>query len=77
MWIDNHFMGQKNLGEAVFDPYIMTREIPAFGAPVGAPLAPIWETAAFGGGERTKIILGRRGRPGGGSAYTAFGGEKK
>ena len=23
----------------------------AFGAPVGAPAAPIWETAAFGGGE--------------------------
>ena len=44
---------------------IITREIPAFGgtslslrgsgtfgAPVGAVAAPIWETAAFGGGER-------------------------
>ena len=30
---------------------ISTHEIPAFGAAVGAPLAPIWETAAFGGGE--------------------------
>ena len=42
-----------------------TREIPAFGgislalrgsstfgAPVGVPAVPIWETAAFGGGER-------------------------
>ena len=52
-----------------------TREIPAFGgislalrgsdasgAPVGAPPAPIWETVAFGGGEKNKKI-GRHGRP--------------
>ena len=29
----------------------------AFGAPVGAPAAPILETAAFGGGERKYIKL--------------------
>ena len=53
----------------------------AFGAPVGAPTVPIWETAAFGGGERTRYRqnLGRRGRPsrGVGLAYAAFGSDKK
>ena len=50
----------------MFSVYINTREIPAFGgislalrgsgafgALIGAPPAPIWETAAFGGGERS------------------------
>ena len=62
----------------------------AFGAPVGVPAVPIWETAAFGGGERSnklKLIwgttgapyLGNRGRPGRGVslAYAAFGGDEK
>ena len=38
-----------------------------FGAPVGALMAPIWETAAFGTDERKvkkiKKNLGRHGRP--------------
>ena len=56
--------------------YEYTREIPAFvgislalqesgafGATVGVPLAPIWETAANGGGERKRKKLGCYGRP--------------
>ena len=31
------------------------RGLGALGAPVRAPAAPIWATAAFGGGERKKI----------------------
>ena len=43
---------------------VNTREIPAFGAPVEAPQAPIWETAAFGGGERNdKIKIKNIGAP--------------
>jgi len=36
----------------------------AFGTPVRAPAAPIWATAAFGGGERKLKFLEHRGRPG-------------
>ena len=68
-----------------------TREIPAFGgislalrgsstfgAPVGVPAVPIWETAAFGSGGRKKKNLGRQGRPGRGVslAYATFVGDK-
>ena len=62
----------------------------AFGAPVWAPAALIWATAAFDGGERKKNrekiwgvmgapYLGRRGCPGRGVslAYVAFGGDRK
>ena len=53
-----------------------------FGVPVGVPAAPIWETAAFGGGERNvskQKNWDARGRPGWGVslAYAAFGGDKK
>ena len=66
----------------------ITREIPAFagisfalrwsgafGATFGVPAAPIWNTAAFGAGEREKKnnnnIWGA-----GASAYATFGGDK-
>ena len=43
----------------------------AFGAPVRAPVAPIWATAAFGGCERKKKNWGVS------LAYAVFGGDKK
>ena len=71
---------------------VVAKEPPSAGfpSPSGgvAPYGdPIWETAAFGGGEReyTNLgtmgapYLGRQGRPGRGVslAYAAFGGVKK
>ena len=50
----------------------------AVSAAVGVPLVPMWETAAFGGGERIKKEnWGATGAPVGASAYTAFGGDTK
>ena len=77
--------------ECVYTHIYITREIPAcggislalrgsgaFGATFGVPAAPIWETAAFGGGESLKNKkLGRLGRPGRGVSLRLLRRRKK